>query len=842
MASCSREEYGDFRPEPTPGEEVRFSANVVGDSQTKTLYGADQPDSIMVKWVNGDLISVYGKTGGNQVAEYKVVATTNPTNTPNVDNGQVYADDLQKTAVSGVQWGDEETANFMAIYPSTGASFPSENQIKTTISATQNYVFPSGYHEGVLRGVDAGGANVSIDLWEGTHFGSNATNPSMQNAIMFARTENVANGSTVDLHFKPFATVLKFRFMGFNSSLSDPTIYVQNITVTAPDGTNISGDFTLTISGSAKDATANAVASGNNTNSITLNTILPGGGFIPLKKHQAIDFNVFTIPLDNVKMGGDVTKKIADGKATYSCEYPWKVEVKTAQHGTFTYNIIPKVENLNTLQAGTYEAQEFTLAKGEIHKVKIPQLTVMGTVDWDPTQWMKNIPQPVYLSELSVPGAWYCMDDGYQGSIGLQSDSKTYTRQKTTDNDGNVTSYYATTTGSNGIDDGLEHMYFNGVRAFNIDCRTSKKDCDDDKNFSWLGAEKAWSDDDFTSKSYLACSGTEPAPKIGFSSTQILSAEGTYVSTAVKSLVALAQANPKEYIVIVITYAEKPFTNSSAAFGTINPTFISSQLAAVLNDSSINPYLYKNITSDTTIEDVLTPDPTTGIVSNVIVKINHSNKDFYSGTTFDMPSGIMASYAGMTMSGYGLDNAPVVSLSEFATAQSVDIYNGKTIPAGGKGMKYYYHQAQKTEASETAVGTSNPSIFDRMQAIESIINTATQIYDNSTHNALFQLGIGGSVNDSPSTLAQTINPKVRTLIENKLNSSPSPVGFVLMNMATDATYGLPLVKDLIEMNGKFYLKREGSDVTTGDGTNQGTTPQPAPASNAAYAVVGGDAF
>jgi hypothetical protein len=291
---------------------------------------------------------------------------------------------------------------------------------------------------------------------------------------MFARTENVANGSTVDLHFKPFATVLKFRFMGFNSSLSDPTIYVQNITVTAPDGTNISGDFTLTISGSAKDATAKAVASGNNTNSITLNTILPGGGFIPLKKHQAIDFNVFTIPLDNVKMGGDVTKKIADGKATYSCEYPWKVEVKTAQHGTFTYNIIPKVENLNTLQAGTYEAQEFTLAKGEIHKVKIPQLTVMGTVDWDPTQWMKNIPQPVYLSELSVPGAWYCMDKNYQGSIGLLSDSKTYVRQQTKDNDGNITSYYTTTSTANGIDDGLEYLYFNGVRAFNIDCRVTR--------------------------------------------------------------------------------------------------------------------------------------------------------------------------------------------------------------------------------------------------------------------------------------------------------------------------------------------------------------------------------
>ena len=837
MASCSREEIGGFRPEPTPGEEVRFSASVNENPQTKTLYGADAPDSIRVKWVNGDLISVYGNTGGKKQAEYKVVATTNPTNNPNADDGQVYADDLQKTTPSGVQWGDEETANFMAIYPSAGASFPAENQIKTTISATQNYVFSAGYKTGVLDGVDYDGNAVKIDLWEGTHFGSNATNPSMQNAIMFARTEGVANGSTVDLHFKPFSTVLKFRFMGFNSSLTNPTIYVQSIKVTAPSGTNISGDFTLTVSGSAKNAIAQAAAAGNNTNSITLNTILPGGGYIPLKAHQAIDFNVFTIPLDDVKMGGDVTKKVENGKTTYSCEYPWTIEVQTAQHGTFTYNIIPKVEGLTTLPAGTYKASKYTLAKGEIHKVKIPQLTVMGTVDWDPTQWMKNIPQPVYLSELSIPGAWYCMDDGYQGSIGLQSDSKTYKRQLTKDNDGKVTSYYTTTSTSNGIDDGLEHLYFNGVRAFNIDCRVSRA------AYRALSTGNQWSDSYYTDGKYhFACSGTEDPGNYGI---YMQMKEGIHVIDAMKDIVALAQANTSEYVAVVFTFAEKPSTENfvgGAHFGTINPVYISKEIKAVLENTDIAPYLYTDINSDTTIEDVLTPDPTTNRVRNIIVKINHSNKNFYSGSTFDMPSGIMASYAGMTMDGYGLDNAPVVPLSEFSTAQSVDIYNGKTIPTGGKGMTYYYHQAQKTESSETASGTTNPSVFDRMNAIESIINSATAVYDNSSHNALFQLGIGGSINDSPSTLAQTLNPKVQTLIENKLKSSPSPVGFVLMNMATDATYGLPLVKDIIEMNGKFYLKREGGDVTTGDGTNQGTTPQPTPSSNAAYAVVGGDAF
>lgn len=802
MASCSRDEFGDFRPEPTPGEEVRFSANVVGDSQTKTLYGADQPDSIMVKWVNGDLISVYGKTGGNQVAEYKVVATTNPTNTPNVDNGQVYADDLQKTAVSGVQWGDEEAANFMAIYPSTGASFPSENQIKTTISATQNYVFPSGYHEGVLSGVDAGGADVSIDLWEGTHFGSNATNPSMQNAIMFARTENVANGSTVDLHFKPFATVLKFRFMGFNSSLSDPTIYVQNITVTAPDGTNISGDFTLTISGSAKDATAKAVASGNNTNSITLNTILPGGGFIPLKKHQAIDFNVFTIPLDNVKMGGDVTKKIADGKATYSCEYPWKIEVKTAQHGTFTYNIIPKVENLNTLQAGTHEAQEFTLAKGEIHKVKIPQLTVMGTVDWDYSRWMTYIPKPVYLSELSIPGTWYSTNSAYQN---------------TTD---------------------LEKQYNAGVRAFNIDCRMSPSSFEKKLFGSAVYGELE-----------LICAGTDKWGTGGPNAASSLYNPYTRGTSVLSTLSKIASCiKDDEYVVVVLTVAEKPLTSSDIVYGgaTVDPSIVIPAITSMLNTNATALKLYTNkITKDTTVEDVL---------GHMIVKVNSNSDDFVynvkpelSNTTYTYPSYSLNSFASMAMKAW---NSTDDNITDLASSYYIGMNTEEIFWANkSTDLTFYYHQCQRTVNDGVSVD-GVPTIQDRKDAISDIVDKSTQIYDASDHNGWFQLGIGGYIDDGgwgdnadQAAISTALNKYVQALIEEKMASDPSPVGLVLMNHATDANgNSTQIVKDIIEMNGKFYLKREGGNVTTGDGTNQGTTPQPVPASNAAYAVVGGDAF
>ena len=89
-----------------------------------------------------------------------------------------------------------------------------------------------------------------------------------------------------------------------------------------------------------------------------------------------------------------------------------------------------------------------------------------------------------------------------------------------------------------------------------------------------------------------------------------------------------------------------------------------------------------------------------------------------------------------------------------------------------------------------------------------------------------------------------------------MDIDPSPVGIVLMNFCTsDTDYpaivdgksyeasSKDLVQAIIEMNGKFYLNRLGSTITTGgQGGNGGTPPTPAPAKNAAYAEVGEDAF
>lgn len=794
MASCAQEKF-DNTIIPTPGEEVRFSASVNEGPQTRTLYGADAADSIIVKWVNGDTISVFGTTGGKQQAKYTVLAETASSNTPNVNDGQVYADDLQKTAINGVQWGEEETANFTAIYPSLGSSFPKDGQIKATINATQNYVFPADPIADKLTGVDVDGNTADIDLWEGTHFGNNASNPTMQNAIMYARTEGVKNGDTVNLLFKPFATVLKFRFMGFNSSLSDPTIHVQSITVTAPTDYAIAGDFTLDVTGSYDEATATATAAGNNSNTITLNTILPGGTFLPLKKHQAVDFNVFTVPLDNLKMGGAVTKKTVDGKATYTCEHPWKITIKTAQHGTFTYNVIPNVNGITELADGIYTAASFTLAKGKIHKVKVPQLTVNGTIEWDPSKWMTQIPPKVYLSELSIPGTWYSVHSAYQN---------------TTD---------------------LAQQYSKGVRAFNIDCRLTYEKTN--------GSATSGS-----GNLRLVAAGTDKFTGIVGTTLN----KGDLVVDKLKDIAAQIPNN--EYVVVVLTIAEKPLTRggilNTYTFGTVDPSKIIPEFEKILSGNAVDSNnntvstedlkLYTSkITSSTTIEDVL---------GHMIIKINTNNSEISSYT---YPTRSLVSFASMAMPDYNASDDNITELNEnyYTEMQTASMFWGNE----STDLTYYYHQCQRTTTDGTSV-TGVPTISQRKAAIDNIIENSTKIYDASTHNGWFQLGIGGYVDDGgwgdnadQAAITTALNDYVTKKIEAKMESDPSPVGIVLMNHATDAS-GNPtqLVKDIIEMNGKFYLKRKGNDVTTGNGGSDSTNPQAVPTSNGAYAVVGEDAF
>ena len=768
-ASCISEQGLDVNS--TRKDEVKFAAEMK-NAVTKTLYGADNASSIKVKWVNGDQIKVFGTNCAVSTGEYQI---TEAANKPNVDgsNEESIADALVRMGEVGVQWGREKTSDFVAVYPAENASFgyneaTGDVVISTAISSVQNYVFDEDVNTLktiVVNVYDDNGKKTgtkTVPVWEGTHFANDATNPSMSNAIMYARTDGVQNGANVPLKFEPFTTVLKFRFEGFSDLWEKGTeVYIQSITLDAPKP--IAGNFDITVPRGGSSATA--VATGSNSNSITINTIKAGGSHLKITADQAVEFNVFTLPLS--------------GMAITETDL-WTVSIQVqGVAAPYTYKMKP------TTDGG------YVLVPGLIHKVKIPALKISTPPVWTPGNWITQIPKPVYVSELSVPGAWYCTNADYQNTTSLQT------------------------------------QYSNGIRAFNIDCR--------------LSYESGRSGD-----MILCCAGSESST-LGY-----ITSPGKTVLSALQEIAGLIPSD--EYVVVVLTIAEKPKSDSGRTLGTVEPRDVLAAIADLLEDNgkSLGVYGYtdktngKKIAPDTTIEDVL---------DHMIVKVNVNTTPTNFLSYSSLPN-TMLSFASMAP-----ETSGNIVMGTFDVMQNSPIYWGATDAK----LQYYYHQAQRTTYSGTyenesvLVGTITaevegvPTYEDRIAAIHSVIEKSKAVYDAAEHNVWFQLGIGGSrknneQNDryaSQTEVGQRLNPYLYGQIIEKMDTDPSPVGIVLMNHATDNqqyTYGgytassLDLVKAIIEMNGKFYLNRKGNDVITGDGT------QTQELGTKAAAYVGPDAF
>ena len=828
VVSCIEEQ---FYVEPMPGEDVSFSANI-NKIDTKTLYGKDATNatSIKVKWVDGDLVQVYGTACSVKQAEYSITAKADGvTNTPNENDGLTEATSMDKTGAAGVQWGAAATSDFYAIYPSSAVgTFNADGEgvkVKTSINPTQYNSFSKN----------------ADNVWLGTPFDFSNKTMRMNDAIMYAGTIGIENGSPVNLIFKPFSTVLKFRLSSWepqagSSLASNPngkSIMLKSIKVSAPYA--ISGDFDLglhknTMNGKVSvvpEATINESESYTKSNSID---IVPAEQ-ISWMYGDAIEFSVFTIPVKDRSLG-DVIKDASDK------DIPWTVTVETSDG---TKKFILKPSSTNT-------ANKPTLLAGAIHKIGVPGLPIRSDWEYSADSWIEDIPRNIYLSELSLPGAWYATDKAYQGSdIGLLSDSEK-------DENGNVV--------GDGIDDGLQLLYARGIRAFNIDCRLSIKPGDDADNYGNTYTQQHYKD----GKLVLACAGSEE-DRTGTLGTYTgeMSKIGLTVEDALISLGKLISGKTEEYIEVILTISDKPKSRKSGIssstehlFGTVDPKLVLQAISDVLNKDNVYQYLYKQqITPNTVVNDVL---------GQMIVKVNVNASD-ESIKTFNVSGPMLVSEGSMATDQYGNSS---IKLGNFEKEQVVSMYWGNKYPSSsseGTGtiepMYFYYHQCQNTESSSR--------LSNRKSAVWEILKAAREHYDANSHNSLYQIGIGGWTSDNnrgKGSLAQELNPFVDGIITAMLNGteytftngsttetqkmSPSPVGAVLMNFATKDTVTLTddgfltggsgtytinsssLIKKIIELNNKCPMSRDENKPAW----PKDTETQPA----SLYADVGNDAF
>ena len=344
-------------------------------------------------------------------------------------------------------------------------------------------------------------------------------------------------------------------------------------------------------------------------------------------------------------------------------------------------------------------------------------------------------------------------------------------------------SWYSVLEEYQGTGVNIATQYAAGVRAFNLDCRLTRETSSS------------------SSALRLVCAGTDG---VGTAGTDYNN--GVLVLDKMKEIGNLIANHQEEYVVVVLTVEEKPMTRkpligATKVYGTVDPKQVLNAIATMLKDPSLASYIYdKPITPNTTVYDVL---------GKIIVKVNTNTSNFRADTYDNIPNAMvsLASMAG----GAGYTDYTDITAGVFNSMQVDTIYNNKE----ASGLKFYYHQAQKTYASGS---TSSPNLDERHAAIDDITAQSRTIYENNLHNAWFQIGIGGyNANDDTDklTIASNLNSYLLTKVQNKLLSqeglAPSPVGIVLMNYCTGNSTngnGAALVKAILEMNTMFRLNRD----------------------------------
>ena len=707
-ASCKEELNPDKPINANPGDEVVFGAALPG--KTKTVYGEENTttNTFPIYWVNGDKVRVASPQcmSGKNSAEYAVAVDGKTQN---------YATSMTKTGDTGVQWGEAKTADFYSIYPSSAST-------KLEVSG-----------EGVTTTlhVDATQFASTSTKNNGTSDYFYAQPAEMGNVVMYAKTAGVTNGSTVELHYTPFSTVLEFEINASDKVVAgkQTEITIQSLTLTAPTGTTIAGDFGFNFDGPSITPAATG-----GSNAITM---------------HFLDNNQYTTVLSTTKTTLKAKMCLMPVSGVESI-LGWKIAVNTSA-GTFS----------KTIKDTDLTGKNTALAPGKVHKIKLPTLNY-ASQEWVYTldRWIPTLPDytNIYLSELSLPGAWYAgSDEAYQATSSITD------------------------------------LWKAGVRAFAVECRTSSG--------QWSGTPQ-----------YLCISGTGRKVSLADWYTG-----GTNITTVLDGIKTALASHKDEYAVLVLSYAD----GGDGGHRADDHAYFLEGVANAL--SGYTDIVYSGpITKNTTIDDVK---------GKLIVKVNVdknltignytsanaliSYNPFLLQISTDASTFAHPYYSDLYWSGWADANK---------TCAQVSTLTG--IPDAASKFIWVFSSANRTQV-DTGTNTTIPTYKNRQDALGAMMTFSKRVYDLSNHNVWFYFNCGGtqatsstSKNPSPTDFASSMNSWLLSTINAK--TDPSPLGIVMFNQCTSDTYNGPaIVKAIIEMNSKFYLKHAG---TSGGSTGGDATP------------------
>lgn len=678
------------RPTPTPGAEVKFGVSLNKNDVTRTIYGKENNNAFPIYWVDGDKVLVTSPQCQNGRNTAQYKVSVE-------SDKQNYATSLNKTGAVGVQWGQNPTADFYSVYPADNASVQG-----TTFHLTM--------------------PNAQTDILK---LGSRKSKAyaDMNACFMGAVSKGVTNGSEVNLTYTPLSTAIRFTLRGPSSAegQTDSEVIISQVVLKADQP--IAGDFTVDMSTGTETPT---VKPGEKKyNEITLYThYAETSGYLTLGLNDEVELNAFVIPYENLAVNDN-----------------WKLEVTTAQGKVYT-------TPLKGSGAGT-------LKPGKIHRFKgdLPNLPA-PTTDWDPSNWMCNVPRNVYLSEISIPGSWNSLNDDYQYVNGS-------TEEK--------------------CKAAIDAQYKAGVRAFHIDTR-------------WTPKRNPY---DIVTNTFVS------APTILRLGTAVGGATNNYGGEKLTRKDNLSFANaleyiashvqPKEYMMVFCTLAQNSYEKTEGGW----MQAVSDACAA--DDRIIDA---RTISANTVVGDVL---------GKVIVIVNcaknpskidnlpKGSKCLFTYTPLELDENRYKTQQWCTGA---IANCADASLNMFSAqaqimASPMDATSGYTVSGRG----YAPAWAERRQKTENILKWS----LDNFQKKE------------YAHCDWLYNGLGGylcdsdgkEVKDSQKEVAKELNQwidgKMKLMAAKPTGGQTPyyPVGLVLMNYVTDKDYGVPVVKGILSHNNKF---------------------------------------
>ena len=687
------------RPTPTPGAEVKFGASLNETGVTRTIYGKENTEK--------NTFPIYW------VKDDKVLVTSpqclNGRNTAQYkvtveSDKQNYATSLDKTGAVGVQWGQDKTADFYSVYPADNASVQG-----TTFHLTM--------------------PNAQTDILK---LGSRKSKAyaDMNACFMGAVSKGVTNGSEVNLTYTPLSTAIRFTLRGPSSAegQTDSEVIISQVVLKADQP--IAGDFTVDM-----NTPEPTVKLGSKTyNEITLYThYAETGGYLTLGLNDEVELNAFVIPYENLAVNEN-----------------WKLEVTTAQGVVYT-----------TPLGGTGDGK---LMPGRIHrfKGKLPSLPA-PTIDWNPSNWMVNVPRNVYLSEISIPGSWNSLNKEFQYAANRSSelDVNSVEAQKAA----------------------IADQYKAGVRAFHIDTR-------------WK-ASREWSLFNPVGWVYtitgLSVANGGDGRTYNISGGKVMKDDNISFETVLSSITS--HVKPKEYMMVFCTFAQYSYEKTEGEW----MKAISD--ACAKNDRIIDA---SKISANTVVGDVL---------GKVIVIVN-CQKD--PNTITNLPHG----------SSKCLFTYTPITLNE-GNFHKLDYCSGEIVNSASPTLKMYSSQAQTMATLDAKSGFTDddrgycPTLVERTDKSQNILNFSNENFGKTNYEHAHWLyhGLGGysitEKNGEHLTNQKEVANALNLWMDSRIrlmsaHPDPSkgqtryyPVGLVLMNYVTDATYGVPVVKGILSHNNKF---------------------------------------